>query len=124
RRRLPGDADLPCEPIVAAAGGNPRRLIELAREVLTVGAGSDPATTGVLQRAAGIERRPAPARMMGRELEALGGASASDPVLLDRLGWTRSRAVQVLKELEAAGVVVGTEVRAGPGRPRKVYRLR
>lgn len=110
--------------IVGAGGGNPRRLIELARlldeaDIATVMAKTDAAHL----RDAVIARASAPARMLAKELESLGGASASDDALLDRLGWTRPRAVQVLKELETAGVVVAVDQRTGRGRPRKVYRL-
>lgn len=116
----PGERD----QIVAAGGGNPRRLIELAREFHGADAAEIAAGTDVIRRRnatlAGASR---PARMLATELETLGGASASDRQLLDRLGWTRARAVQVLKELEAAGVVDSTDERSGKGRARKVYRL-
>ncbi|MGI8417552.1 MAG: hypothetical protein ACR2P2_15405 [Nakamurella sp.] len=110
--------------IVGSSSGNPRRLIELARllddaDIRTVIATTD----ATLLRDAVIARASAPARMLAKELATLGSASASDGLLLDRLGWTRPRAVQVLKELEAAGVVVAVDQRTGRGRPRKVYRL-
>jgi len=65
------------------------------------------------------------ATMLVAELRARGGAaSASDEALLESLGWTRSRAVQVLRQLEDAGLVVSSEQRGeGAGRPRKVYEL-
>lgn len=110
--------------IVAVAGGNPRRLIALARQLVSGDQGEFAAAADAGRRRSGLlAGMTAAARMLAEELEALGGASASDPALLARLGWTRPRAVQVLKELEAAGLVVPTEERTGKGRPRKVYRL-
>jgi predicted ArsR family transcriptional regulator len=64
------------------------------------------------------------AAMLVAEVESLGPVSASDERLLSRLGWTRERAAQVFKQLEEAGLVVFSELRDGPGRPRKVYRLK
>jgi DNA-binding PadR family transcriptional regulator len=62
--------------------------------------------------------------MLAAELAALGGASASDERLLKRLGWTRGRAVQVLKQLEEKGIVTASmRPVEGGGRPRKVYEL-
>lgn len=110
--------------IVAAAGGNPRRLIALARQLVSGGRGEFTAAAAAARRRDGLlAGMTSAARMLAGELEALGGASASDPALLTRLGWTRPRAVQVLKELEAAGLVVATDERTARGRPRKVYRL-
>jgi DNA-binding MarR family transcriptional regulator len=60
--------------------------------------------------------------MLMAELESLGPASASDKQLLQRLGWTRSRAVQVFRQLEEAGLVTSETVKGDSGRPRKVYR--
>jgi predicted ArsR family transcriptional regulator len=63
------------------------------------------------------------ASMLYAELENSGPASASDDELLDRLGWSRQRAAQVLAELEQVGFVKG-EQRPGPtGRPRKVFAI-
>lgn len=63
--------------------------------------------------------------MLVAELRARGGAaSASDEGVLDSLGWSRPRMVQVLRQLERAGLVESsTRNGAGAGRPRKVYRL-
>src|SRR5437870_5093353 len=63
-----------------------------------------------------------PAAMLMSELESLGAASAADERLLRRLGWTRPRAVQVLRELEDRGLVTSSSVKGRAGRPRKVYR--
>lgn len=100
----------------------PRNLLAAAREVLL--AGDDPTQVVTKQhalqgRAAGLSR---PAAMLFTELMDLAPVSASDKRLLERLGWTRTRASQVFKQLEEAGlVVVAEESPDGPGRPRKLY---
>jgi predicted ArsR family transcriptional regulator len=50
--------------------------------------------------------------------------AASDAELLQRLGVTRERTTQVLKQLEQHGLVEGFSEPAERGRPRKLYRLR
>lgn len=100
----------------------PRNLLAAAREVLL--ADDDPTqwitNRHALQlRAAGLSR---PTAMLFTELMDLAPVSASDKRLLERLGWTRTRASQVFKQLEEAGLVVVTEdTPDGPGRPRKLY---
>jgi DNA-binding transcriptional ArsR family regulator len=56
------------------------------------------------QRAAALGRNAA---LLFAEVEALGPVYASDPRLLRRLGYTRPRVVQLLKQLEGAGLVTG-----------------
>lgn len=124
RRRIDADDSVDLPRVIEAAHGNPRRLIELARSY----SATDPdaaaaAIDAIGARTATLATMSVPARMLAAELESLGSAAASDAALLDRLGWTRPRAVQVLKQLQAAGLVVATDERSGPGRPRKVYRL-
>lgn len=63
------------------------------------------------------------AAMLLSELETA-PASASDKRLLDRLGWSRSRVAQVLKKLEAAGLVVGYDEPSARGASRRVYRVK
>lgn len=100
----------------------PRNLLAAAREVLL--AGDDPTQWVTNQyalqwRATGLSR---PAAMLFTELMDLAPVSASDKRLLERLGWTRTRASQVFKQLEEAGLVVVTEESPhGPGRPRRLY---
>ena len=108
--------------IVDIGGGNPRALLSATRAVLDGAAGSP---EQLVQTAKQRDRRlstlsPAAARLVA-DLEASGPASASDPGLLARNGWTRSRAAQLLRELLEAGLVETTTVRHGPGRPRTVY---
>ncbi len=65
-----------------------------------------------------------PATMLVTALEELGPVSPSDERLLDRMGWTSSRASQVLRQLLAVGVVAYREVRGDrPGRPARLYEL-
>ena len=121
------------DQIALIADGNPRRIIETARQALTMAA-SESSSEGVheefleaLRQAQHRRRRDLdelgrPAAMLYAEIESLGPVSASDQRLLARMGWTRSRAVQVFAQLEEAGLVVSQSVR-GPdgGRPRKEY---
>ncbi len=103
--------------------GNPRDLLALARLVATDGSSPAVVAGAELKRRAEAQRLGRPAEMVVAELEASGPLSASDERLLRRLGWTRERAVQVLKQLEAAGLVT-TSLQKGPsGRPRKLYGL-
>ena len=102
----------------------PRRVLAEARRMLVDGAvdaARHVARIGSAQhRAAAIGRS---AVLLYTDLLALGPVSASDPLLLDRMGWSRARATQVLHDLEEAGLVVASdEARSTPGRPRRVYR--
>jgi hypothetical protein len=107
--------------IVDLGGGNPRALLSATRALLD-GSGSPEQLIGTARehgrRVSTLS--PAAARLVA-DLEASGPASASDPGLLARHGWTRSRAAQLLRELLEAGLVETTTVRHGPGRPRTVY---
>ena len=100
----------------------PRNLLAAAREVLL--AGDDPTRWVTNQYALQLQAAELsrPAAMLFTELMDLAPVSASDKRLLERLGWTRTRAAQVFKQLEEAGLVVVTEEAPdGPGRPRKLY---
>ena len=127
RRATPAElSDEAVSEIVGVAGGSPRRAIDLARHVLLAPALDSDAITAVgdrlLHRDEAVARLGSPARMLLAELEASGGASASDERLLERLGWTRARAAQVLGLLERAGLVEATDEQRVSGRPRRVYR--
>ena len=109
-----------------SAGGQPRRLLEVARELAaepTVGGARLNTGRGLKARTAALAKCSRPARMLAQELEALGWVSASDERLLSRMGWTRPRVVQVIAELEGGGLVEMREENTGRGRPRKLYRL-
>jgi len=113
--------------VPAAALETPRRLLDVARELsdaATVGGGRLNIGRGLDARNAALAAQSRPARMLAQELEALGGASASDERLLIRLGWTRPRVVQVMAELEQGGLVDMREESTGRGRPRKLYLLK
>lgn len=130
RRRAPrSESPLSGEAIESLVQHGPaslRALISAANQASV--SGEDPETTamGVERRRARAERAGGrPATMLVNEMEHRGPVSAGDEQLLDALGWTRPRAVELLNLLEAAGVVHSyTERRDGPGRPRKLYELR
>lgn len=110
--------------VAQAMENNPRRLLAMARSVV-LDDGDAAAVTdrlaGQQAVAAGISR---PAAMLFSELIDHGPVSASDEGLLDSLGWTRSRVVQVMQQLAARGLVVcSSESPEGPGRPRKMWRI-
>ncbi len=121
-RRLSEEPQERLTAVVAAAGGHPRRMLDLAREVTLGGTWPDVAS-GSMKRARKLAEVGRPGNMLFAELQSLGSASASDEQLQKRMGWTRPRLVQVLGELEDAGLVTGEMARplGGKGRPRKVY---
>jgi len=123
RRRMGEVPDRLLADVAAIGGGNPRRLLDIAREL-----GGDFSQWAALASAAAERARAMAAlgrsaQMLAAELEALGGASASDERLLTRMGWTRPRVVQVLAEMEAAGLVTASSLKTGQGRPRKIYQV-
>jgi len=111
-------------PLLEASDGNPRRLLALARDALEGGTTVKDILDVRAERARAASELGRPASMLLAELEARGAASASDKDLLQSLGWTRSRAVQVFSELEKAGLVASETEKGPAGRPRKVYRPR
>lgn len=129
-RRIDGSGGAADDPVLAAAADagplTPRRLLEVARELAadpTVGGAGLTTVRGLRERTAALEAMSRPARMLAQELESLGWASASDERLLDRMGWTRPRVVQVIGELERRGLIQVREENTGRGRPRKLFRL-
>jgi energy-coupling factor transporter ATP-binding protein EcfA2 len=129
RRRLDKPESTGLTGLLEAADSareSPRRLLELARELSgepAVGGLRLTTVAGLTARSQALEQVSRPARMLATELEAVGWASASDERLLDRMGWTRPRVVQVIAELESRGLVQMREENTGRGRPRKLYRL-
>lgn len=123
-RRLPKGAlpDAVLDELVE--DDEPRRVLDAARQLLT-GASWPELKEARAQRETAVGKLSRPEREAIRALESVGGAaSASDRDLLDALGWTRARAVQVLGTLADAGILIAESVRGnGAGRPRKVYRL-
>ncbi len=123
-RRLPKGA-LPDAVLAELVDDDePRRVLDAARQLLT-GASWPELKEARAQRDTAVGKLSRPEREAIRALESVGGAaSASDRDLLDALGWTRARAVQVLGTLADAGILIAESVRGnGAGRPRKVYRL-
>ena len=121
RRR---DAGLPDGTLrrIAAQTATPRAALQAVRDALLDPAGDDPlaATLWRQEHAAALGR---PHSMAMHELEALGGASASDAEFLRRLGWTRGRASQVLGELAEAKLVTPSDEKTpAAGRPRRIFR--
>lgn len=121
-RRLPGTSAGELAQLAAAAGcGHPRRVLDVARSVISLGNGRvGPEFTAHTAALAALGR---PAHMLHSELVTVGSASASDAALQDRMGWTRPRVHQVLTQLEGAGLVRAATSRpaGGQGRPRKVF---
>lgn len=107
--------------VSAAGGGHPRRLLDVARAVISMGSGEvGPAFTA---HTAALGELGRPAHMLFTELMAAGAASASDTRLQERMGWTRVRVQQVLTQLEVAGLTRASTSRpaGGQGRPRKIF---
>jgi MoxR-like ATPase len=124
RRRLPLVDHGRLESI-ARHGGQPRELIELARQIdwqaTALGTDLDLARRQWDRALTTLGR---PASMLVGEMRDLGPVSASDERLLARVGWTRPRVLQVLAEIERAGLATSSSPpQSGPGRPKKVYRL-
>jgi len=121
-RRLPGTSDTEVKRFVEAAGsGHPRRVLDVARSVISMGSGEiGPVFTAHTETLRALGR---PAHLLHAELTNIGCASASDVALQERMGWTRVRLQQVLSQLEQAGLVQASTSHpaGGQGRPRKVF---
>lgn len=101
-------------PISAPA----RHVVRWAQDILD---GRSPThDQDLTRRADGLGRQAA---MVLSELSALDRpASAGDPELLRRLGWTRANASRWLSRMEAAGILRSfTGTGKGQGRPPKLY---
>ena len=109
---------------VVIAGGNPRRLLDVARELNNGSTKWPDLSRAYAARDRALAQLGRPTHMLAKELEVVGAASASDSRLQERMGWSRSRLVQVLDQLEEHGLATARSVKPkGQGRPRKVYRL-
>ena len=109
--------------IVTASSGMPRDLVSLAADAVVGGAKPEDVARSRAKRDAAVATLGEPARRVVSELEANGPASASDEAFLARLGFGRSRAAQVLGELERLGIVEASTERLAGRRPRKRYGL-
>ncbi len=125
KKRL-GDAEVDdnlLREIVAAAAGQPALLILLARQTLLEGRSLSEAQGAQDERVQRASRLGDAASRLVAYIEANGPVSASDAGMLAELGWTRSRATQVLRQLEQAELTEVSNERVGSGR-RKVYTLK
>jgi len=122
RARLPELDPGTAAALAKQSGGNPRSLISLAQDVVISGQTPKDVVDGARDLQVRLSRLGDPAQRLYAELESIGQASASDPYLLERLGWKRARAQQVLAKLEAAGLVTASAEIQKHGAPRKVYR--
>lgn len=108
------------EEIIKGGGGNPRRILALARESLLRDAGENASRESLRQQAARLGGTEV---LFWQHILAFGPVSASDEELLEHFGVTRARASQVLSRLEEAGLAIAHHEKQGVGRPRKVFRL-
>jgi hypothetical protein len=106
RRRLPNMADtVVLERLVDMAQGNPNVLLQVAIDVFVNHADLADVERDTWKLDQVSARLGRPATMLVAELLRLGAVSSNDPVLLAKLGWARPRLLQVLQQLEEAGVV-------------------
>ena len=123
RRRMGQVPDRLLEEAAEIGSGNPRRLLDIARELSGDYSQWSAFSSAAAEREKALAAVGRSAHMLALELEALGGASASDDRLLSRMGWTRPRAVQVLAAMEKAGLVTASSEKSGQGRPKKIYKV-
>jgi len=121
-RRLPGTSSTEVDRLVEAAGsGHPRRVLDVARSVVSMGSGE----VGPVFAAhtVALQALGRSAHILHSELTAVGWGCASDAALQDRMGWSRVRLQQVLTQLEQAGLVraITSRPAGGQGRPRKMF---
>ena len=121
-RRLDGpEAERVLRALRGADLANPRDLLSMAREALVARTGEGEVEAAARERARRVAQLGPAAERLLAELEAIGSASASDPRLLERLGWSRQRAAQVARTLEAAGLITSGTARGEDGRVRRVF---
>jgi energy-coupling factor transporter ATP-binding protein EcfA2 len=125
KRRLGADArKLPVHDIAEASEGNPRRALELARDVVI----DRQDLASVLEQRALRESRVselgrAPSMLLAEIEQLARPVWASDEELLARMGWTRNRAVQVLGQLEHEGFLRSYSDRGPRGGSVKMYSI-
>ncbi len=122
RRRLdPDEAERVRSALRGADLATPRALLAAARDALAGHTGEGGAEAAARERARRVAGLGPAAERLLAELDAHGAASASDPRLLGRLGWSRQRAAQVAQALESAGLVTSGSARGHDGRVRRVF---
>ena len=124
RAHIPEISDGDVQRAIAAAGGNPRRLLRAAGDIQ---AGITPAGSGadeLAQRATAVAGALAGA-LVGYLAER-GPAAASDEAMLRQIGASRQRASQLMHQLESAGLLETIEEHdpGRRGRPPRRFALR
>lgn len=123
-RRAPEFEAEAAETLARRGPDNLRAFVVAAARIADGDLDADTYTRGVDERRRRAQELGRSAAVALDEVEALEPVSASDPRLLERLGWTKARASRVLNDLEDADLVEAKSVPAGPGRPPKLYRTR
>jgi DNA-binding MarR family transcriptional regulator len=120
RNRVSNLSDADLQTLVRIAGGSPRRLLNVARDLTINERSAQQLLEEDSRRSAILNGLGESASLLLAFLEEHGASSASDNDLLEELGWTRARATQVLNQLEDAGLLVGRRQKGGR---RKLYEL-
>jgi DNA-binding transcriptional ArsR family regulator len=120
KRRFAGLPHDHGEVLAQLSDGSPRHLIELVRQVLVENRHPRDLFADEERISSVLDRFGPSARMLVDTIRNRGSVSASDEELLERLGWTRSRATQLLKQLEEVGLVTSETEKGGR---KKLYRL-
>ena len=107
--------------LVQNVGTNPRRLLRAA--LAATHDNEKPANVLRIwedwhERLASLDRRSS---MLMAELSGRPPVSASDPDLLQSLGWARTSLLKTLETLEEQGLVESWTEPAGTGRPRRLF---
>jgi energy-coupling factor transporter ATP-binding protein EcfA2 len=124
KRRLPREWRS-VEGLAGEDHGNPRQLLSAARAALVNHRPIEEVLEAHAERRTRAASLGRSASTLYAELESLGRpVAASDEELLGRLGVTRERASQVLKQLENHGLLESFTEPAERGRPRKLFRIR
>jgi hypothetical protein len=123
-RRLSDEPGIDVDSLIGQTDGLPRSMLQLTRTAVL----SSESVVDLLERRARkrerLARLPRSASTVARYLTEHGATSGSDPQLLATLGVSGQRARQVLRELEAEGLVRSfPEQQERAGRPRKLYEL-
>lgn len=116
RRRIEDEDCTNLEALIESTDRTPRQLLDVARDVLMFHRPVSDVLEGLVWLQTEASKLGRTASMMVEVLRQRGPTSASDREFLQSLGLTRTRATQVLRELEEAGLVSATH----EGR-RKLY---
>jgi hypothetical protein len=122
RRRM-GPRDTTTWHIPGEGEGNPRRLLQMVREVVRTGEPVDAHFVARSVRDGELAALGHPARVVYEYLEENGPTSASDEAFLTYLSWSRQRAAKVLSELEDNDLVRSETRQSESGRPRKLFSI-